>query len=148
MHQVFLPPGEEIVDYNHAVPPGNQPVNKVAPNKPRPSGNHDPQRGLAEADGHPPPSPAVRSIDIRRVSGNGEAAEEGEGGGRVRRMVVWVEEKEGGGDDGTDEDEEEALLANEVGSGGSGEGGAGGGMLCGLGSVGWAMGRDLLVVGA
>ncbi|KAK8956584.1 hypothetical protein KSP39_PZI001384 [Platanthera zijinensis] len=93
MHQVFLPPGEEIVDYNHAVPPGNQPVNKVAPNKPRPSGNHDPQRGLAEADGHPPPSPAVRSIDIGRLSGNGEAAEEGEGGRRVGRMVVWVEER-------------------------------------------------------
>lgn len=115
VRDVVLPPGEEVVHHDHAVPLLQQPVDEVAANEPGPSGDDDAARRRAEPGGH-----ARRR---RGVRGEGEErAAVGDVGGRGEGEEVGAEEEEGGGDQGAEEDEEEALLAEEVADPGSGPG--------------------------
>lgn len=43
VHNVLLAPREEVVDDDHAIPSRDQAVHEVAPDEPRPTGDHDPK---------------------------------------------------------------------------------------------------------
>jgi hypothetical protein len=51
VRNVGFPPGEEVVDHDHAVPLLQQPVHEVAAHEPGPAGDDDAARRRAEASG-------------------------------------------------------------------------------------------------
>lgn len=162
MHHVFLPPGEEVIDHDHVIPPGKQLVHQMAPDESGASGHNDPLRRLLQPHRHPPPTATYGNAAAggggggeRGVAYAGEepfvqeaigGVEKGKGG------VVGMKQEEGGSDDGAGDDEYEALLAEEVpgcgaeeGRGGGSGGGRPGGGLGRLGGVGGDLVAGLLV---
>ncbi|PON55321.1 hypothetical protein TorRG33x02_299790 [Trema orientale] len=126
MHQVLFPPGEEIIDDDHAVTPLDQTVHEVRPDETRPARDHDPlplplepQRDLPARIPALNPEAALvvdravaqvvrPELDRERVEDRVVAVPLGSsGGGR--------EEREAHGRDGNaDEDEYQPLLPEDV----------------------------------
>uniref|UniRef100_A0A0A9DQA8 Uncharacterized protein n=1 Tax=Arundo donax TaxID=35708 RepID=A0A0A9DQA8_ARUDO len=76
VRDVLLPPGEEVVDHDHAIPLLQEPVHEVAAHEPGPTRHDDAARRRAEAGGD------------ASVRGKGEErAAFGELGGRREREV-------------------------------------------------------------
>ncbi|KAM0954390.1 hypothetical protein DsansV1_C01g0010531 [Dioscorea sansibarensis] len=114
MHNVLLPPREEVINNDDAITSRHQPIHEMATHKPRPTGNHDPkpltlqpERDLCP-DGKPPFR--VR-CDGARDDGEGRDGCSGGGGGGGGGGGEGEEE---GSDGHADEDEEKALLTEEV----------------------------------
>lgn len=120
VHEILLPPGEEIVDDNHAVAPRHQAIHEVAADESGAAGDHD-----AEALALQPEGDFAHRVDAepgRHVAvlvhgsvGAGLSQLGRDVGGIVDRLGEEAEDESGDGN--ADEDEEEALLAEDVANG-------------------------------
>ncbi|RAL43548.1 hypothetical protein DM860_012689 [Cuscuta australis] len=129
VHHVLLPPGEEVVDDDHAVASGHQAVHQVAPDESRPARHHDPQTlplqpqrdfparmERPESDALLVHEPAVlvggRSGGRDRVEAEAEAEAEAAAARRMRRRAQGDDDERGEGHPG--EEANQALLAEHV----------------------------------
>ena len=113
VHQVLLPPGEEIVDDDHVVPSLDELVHEVATDETGSAGHHDPQPSPADPDGDPADLGAVDDV----VAASGQpigSRDEGPGLGGPEAGECGLDDEEGGPDEDADEDEKEPLLSQEV----------------------------------
>ena len=94
VHKVLLPPRKEIIHNNHLVPSPNKLVHQMAPNEPRPAGNHHPQSPPPDRRRHPPHSfPAV--TDVAAGHNGISAGDEGLGLGGPNAGENGLDDEEG-----------------------------------------------------
>lgn len=112
MHDVLLPPCEEVINDDDVITSRHQPIHEMAPNKPRTTGDDDP-KPLAlqpQRDLRPDGKPPFRV----RCDGSGDDGEGRDGCSGGQGGGGGEESEEEGRHGHADEDEEKALLAEEV----------------------------------
>lgn len=128
VHQVLLPPREEVVDDDHAVPSLDQPVNQVRPHESGTSRYHDPHRLPPQPQRNLPPGRprhqpsgesavqrAATAVDRRTPPPVPRPAREMDrpDGGSGRRREQRRRQEDGGGEGNAEEHAEEALVLEQ-----------------------------------
>ncbi|GER57285.1 synaptic vesicle glycoprotein 2A [Striga asiatica] len=128
MHHILLPPREKIVNHDHVVPPGDQLIHQMAPDKTGAAGDDYPPP-LPPNPHRNPPHP-VRVPIVAPLSGKatgidrhltipkiGQRIAAAGGDPRPSDRERRLDDEEGGADQHANEDEEEALLAEDIAEG-------------------------------
>lgn len=109
VHEVVLPPGEEIVNDDDVVAARDELVDEVAADEAGPAGDDDPEAAACDPDG-----------DAARAGNGGEAAqargsrEESTGLGWAHAGERGLDDEKGGADKDPHQDEQQPLLSQQV----------------------------------